>query len=246
MTFDFSGQVALVTGASRGIGEQIARDLAGAGAELLVTSTDPGDRAELSLRFGVPTRSFTVDFTDPAALREFLDDLRDVERIDVCVNNAGTARHGPLEEATTADWEATLAVNLRAPFFVIQAVAEVMKRRQYGRIVNISSIWGHIGRDRRAVYAASKFGIRGLSVNAAVDLAPHNVLINTVSPGFTLTDMARQNYTPVEREAAASRVPLGRLAQPEDVSSAVLFLASKLNTYITGQSLVVDGGYSII
>lgn len=210
MTFDFSGQLVLVTGASRGIGEQMAHDFAECGAQLIVTSTSSDDREELVERFGVPTSFYPVDFTDRASTDAFLDQLRSIERIDVCVNNAGTTRHG------------------------------------YGRIINISSIWGHIAMPTRSVYAATKFGVRGIALAAAAELAPFNILVNTVSPGFTLTDMVRQNYSKAELKEIAARIPLARLAEPSDISKAVLFLASKLNTYITGQSLLVDGGYSIV
>ncbi len=246
MTFDFSDQVVLVTGASRGIGEQMAYDFAECGAQLIVTSTNSDDREELVERFGVSTSFYPVDFTDRASTNAFLDQLRSIERIDVCVNNAGTTRHGPLDTASPDDWDVTTNVNLRAPFFVTQAVANSMKRHGYGRIINISSIWGHIAMPTRSVYAATKFGVRGIALATAAELAPFNILVNTVSPGFTLTDMVRQNYSEAELKEVAARIPLARLAEPGEISKAVLFLASKLNTYITGQSLLVDGGYSIV
>ena len=246
MTFDFSNQVVLVTGASRGIGERIAADFAACGAELIVTSTKATDREALVERFGVPTCFHAVDFTDDASTAVFLDHVRSLARLDVCVNNAGTSRHRAIADASLDDWEVTNRVNLKAPFFVTQAAADVMTRRRYGRIVQIASIWAHASMARRSIYTATKFGLRGIGMGVAVDLAPFNILVNTVSPGFTLTDMVRQNYSQDERDALAARIPLARLAEPADISPAVLFLASSVNTYITGQSLLVDGGFSIV
>ena len=243
MSFDFSGQTVLVTGASRGIGERIAQDIADGGGSLLVTSTDPSHKLED--RFGAGTRHFPVDFRHAADTAGFLAELRAMDRIDVCINNAGVARHKLMEEATVEDWDDTATVNVKVPYLITQAVAEAMKRNMYGRIVNISSVWGHMTKPTRSVYTAAKHGIRGVTVGTAVELAPFNILVNTVSPGFTRTDMFNKNYTAEEQTRAASRVPLQRLAEPEEISMAVVFLASKLNTYITGQSLLVDGGYSI-
>ncbi len=243
MAFDFSGQTVLVTGASRGIGEQIARDVADGGGTLLVTSTEASHKLED--RFGVATHHFPIDFRHEADTRHFLAELRAMDRVDVCINNAGVARHKLMEDTTVEDWDDTATVNVKAPYLITQAVAEPMKRHEYGRIVNIASIWGHMTKPTRSVYTAAKHGIRGVTLGTAVELAPFNILVNTVSPGFTRTDMFKKNYTPEEQTHAASRVPLKRLAEPQEISMAVLFLASKLNTYITGQSLLVDGGYSI-
>ncbi len=243
MAFDFSGQTVLVTGASRGIGEQIARDVADGGGTLLVTSTEASHKLED--RFGVATHHFPIDFRHEADTRHFLAELRAMDRVDVCINNAGVARHNLLEEASVEEWDDTATVNVKIPYLITQAVAEPMKRHQYGRIVNISSVWGHMTKPSRSVYTAAKHGVRGVTVGTAVELAPFNVLVNTVCPGFTRTDMFNKNYAPEEQAQAASRVPLKRLAEPGEISTAVLFLASKMNTYITGQSLLVDGGYSI-
>jgi 3-oxoacyl-[acyl-carrier protein] reductase len=120
-----------------------------------------------------------------------------------------------------------------------------MKRSGYGRIVNIASIWAHITMAERALYTAAKFGLRGMTMSYAMELARDNILVNVVAPGFTLTDMVRRNYSKAQIAAVEARIPMGRLGAVEEVSRAVLFLASDLNTYITGQSLVVDGGYTI-
>jgi len=246
MEIEFSGQTVLVTGASRGIGAQIADDFAACGASLIVTATDAGNERALLDRYGDSARFFAVDFRDPASTARFLEALVQMDRIDVCVNNAGTSRHQTIEGTTEEDWDITSEVNLKAPFLVSKTVASVMKRNGYGRIVNISSIWGHVTMAGRSAYTAAKFGLRGLTLSSAVDLAPSGILVNAVSPGFTLTDMVRKNYSAAQLQAVVDRVPLGRAAEPVDISRAVLFLSSRLNSYITGQCLVVDGGYSVV
>ncbi len=245
MKLDFRGKTALVTGASRGIGHRIATDLAACGAKLIVTSTTPEPGAELVQEFGPDTQHVAVDFADRASTSDFLVFVRALPDLHVCINNAGATRHGPLEEASEEDWDLTNDVNLKAPFFVSQAAAEVMKRGGYGRIVNVASIWAHITMAGRSIYTATKFGLRGLTLSYALELARANVLVNVVSPGFTLTDMVQRNYSKEQLAELESSIPMGRLGTVDDISRAVLFLTSDLNSYITGQSLVVDGGYSI-
>ena len=242
MNIDFEGQTVLVTGASRGIGRQIAEDFKEAGATLIVTSTKGRDSTS---HWSADVRHLAADFSDPQSTKAFIEEVRALERLDVCVNNAGLSRHGTLQDATEEDWWMTNEVNLKAPFFLMQAAADVMKRASYGRMVGISSVWGHVSMPERTIYAATKFGIRGLTVSAAVELAPFGILVNDVAPGFTLTDMVLGNYSDAQRAAMAAKVPLGRLAEPKEIASSVLFLASRQNSYITGQSLVVDGGFCV-
>jgi 3-oxoacyl-[acyl-carrier protein] reductase len=245
MKMDFTGKRALVTGGSRGIGLQVARDLVDAGASVIITSTREADADRLTDTLGSDAEHVAVDFSDPESTKTILDYVRELPELHVCVNNAAVAEHGPYDTTTEAYWHRAVDVNLKAPYFTTSIAADHMKRQRYGRIVNISSIWGHISRQGRTVYATTKFGIRGMSVTFALELASSNVLVNVVSPGFTLTDMARRNYTEEELSDLRGRVPMGRLAETEDVSRAVLFLASDLNSYITGQSLIVDGGFSV-
>ena len=141
------------------------------------------------------------------------------------------------------DWDDIINVNLRAPFVLSQEVARLMKKNGYGRIVNIASIFGVISREKRAVYTSSKSGLIGLTKSVAVELAPYNILVNCVSPGFVLTDLTKSILTGLEIEDLESRIPLKRLAAPEDISNVVIFLSSNLNTYISGQNIIVDGGY---
>ncbi len=243
MQLDFTDQTALVTGGSRGIGLQIARDLARCGARIILTSTSAKWAAPPELQ---DARHLQVDFTQADSRARFLKVLAALPSLHVLINNAGVAMHRAYEQATEADWDETNDVNLKAPYLVSQAAAQIMTRQRYGRIVNVSSIWGHITMRERSVYTATKWGLRGISVSLAAELAHHNVLVNTVSPGFTMTDMVRRNYSADRLREIEARIPMGRLATTEDISRAVLFLASDLNSYVTGQSLVVDGGYSII
>ena len=243
--FDFSGQIALVTGGTRGIGRAIARTLHHLGADLILTGTDPETIRRLADEHGERYTYLCADFRSRESLTAFLDRLASYDRLDVCINNAGINRVDAIDEFDPADWDDVSNVNLRAPALIIQTAARTMKRHGYGRIVNIGSIWGHQVWERRAAYASTKWGLRGLTASAAKDLAPHGVLVNAVAPGFTDTAMVRQNYSAEDLAAVIARIPVGRLARPEEIATTVAFLASSSNTYITGQSLLVDGGYGL-
>lgn len=249
MTFqiDFSGKTALVTGATRGIGAAIAHDLAALGANLILTGTNPAQIAELNRaneQVGIRNiRYVQADFADRESLDAFLDKIASYEQIDICINNAGTNRILPIYETTVQDYDFLTDVNLRAPFLICRQVSQVMKRSGYGRIVNVASIWSVVTKAKRSIYTTTKFGLVGLTKAIAVDLAPFNGLVNAVSPGFTMTELTRASLSDEQMRELAEQVPLNRFAQPEEISKVVLFLASDLNTYITGQNIVVDGGF---
>lgn len=247
MKIDFEGQVVLVTGATRGIGRQIADDFAELGAELILTGTHEKEIEALNrdiVEFGDAKKQYyCADFLDANSTEKFLDELRDYSRIDVCVNNAGINRIDYIDETKTEDWDDIIAVNLKAPFLVTREISKIMKKNAYGRIVNISSIFGSISREKRSIYSSSKFGLRGLTVASSNELAKYNILVNTVSPGFVLTELTKSILSNEEMTELASQVPIKRLATPDEISKAVLFLASGFNTYITGQDIIVDGGY---
>lgn len=240
MKISFTGKVALVTGGTRGIGRQIADDLLKLGADVYVTGSSASPPQDLVV--GVE-RYIGVDFTSRADTERFLGVVERLKRVDVCINNAGINRINPIDETLVEDWDAISAVNLDTPFLVTRSVSRIMKTNCYGRIVNVSSIFGVISKAKRALYSMSKFGLRGLTVSSAIDLAPYNILVNTVSPGFVMTELTQRILSSVEMERVAEDVPMGRFAQPEEISRAVLFLASDLNTYITGQNLIIDGGF---
>ncbi len=246
MQIDFSGKNVLITGATRGIGQQIADDMETSGANLFLTGSDAQRIATLNteaVQSGRNRKYYAVDFMNREALTAWIAQLCQRETIDVCVNNAGINRINPIHDVEDADWDAISKVNLEAPLIITRQVSRQMKERRYGRIINIASIFGVLSRAGRSLYSVSKFGLRGLTVASALDLAPYNVLVNSVSPGFVMTELTKSILSSAEMEQLAAQVPLGRFAAPKEISAAVLFLASDLNTYITGQNLVIDGGF---
>ena len=237
MKIDFTNQNALVTGGTRGIGKQIAEDMANLGAQVVITGTkEPREKVHKNIQF------VSTNFLDDTSTEEFLK-LISNESFDVCVNNAGINRIDPFREVKHEDWNDIIKVNLTAPFKVQQAVSRSMVSRRYGRIVNIASVWSEISTPKRACYSSSKFGIRGLTLAAAAELAEHNVLINAVSPGFTLTDLTRNVLGPERMQEISDMIPMRRMAEVDEISRVVLFVASNLNTYISGQNIIADGGF---
>ena len=247
MHLDFAGRTVLVTGATRGIGAAISEAFRDANANVIATGTNPDSIAELNRQAeaaGIENiRYLAVDFSDRESLDAFLEAIDGEARIDVCVNNAGINRINPIDEILVEDLDAVLDINLRAPFLVCRSVTRLMKKAGYGRIVNIASIWSVISKPGRSVYAATKFGLVGMTKTLAAELAASNILVNAVSPGFVETEMTATTLSEDERRALASQVPINRFAQPVEIAKVVLFLASDQNTYLTGQNIVVDGGF---
>ncbi len=242
------GRTALVTGASRGIGQAIAVALAGAGARLRCVSTRDGGCAETVARCragGAEATAHVADVAREEAVEALADELlRNGQQVDIVVNNAGITRDGSFLRMKTADLDAVLAVNLRGTFVTCRALARSMAKARWGRIVNEGSVVGLTGNAGQANYAASKAALVGLSKSLARELAGRGITVNVVAPGFIETDMTAGLSQDV-RAAALKNIPLGRFGGPEDVAGAVLFLCSDAAAYVTGQVIVVDGGMTM-
>jgi 3-oxoacyl-[acyl-carrier protein] reductase len=241
---DLSGRIALVTGASRGIGRAIAQRLAGQGAHVVAAARadNAAGTVDEITRAGGRAEAAALDVADAAAVDTVVAaTLARHGRIDVLVNNAGIARDQLMLRLKREDWDAVLATNLTGAFALTQAVLKPMIRQKAGRIICISSVVGQSGNPGQANYAASKAGLIGFAKAVAQEVASRNITVNVVAPGLIATDMTRE-MTEGARETWEGKIPLRRLGSPDDVAAAVCFLASDEASYITGQVLAVNGG----
>jgi 3-oxoacyl-[acyl-carrier protein] reductase len=245
----FANQVAIVTGAGRGIGQAIAMRLASEGARVAVVSRTEANAnrtaEEINAKFAGLAQPYAVDVAEHAAVKAVAERiLADFSRIDILVNNAGLTRDGLAMRMSSDDWDIVVNTNLKGAFNFIQAVMRSMIKQRSGRIVNISSVAGLVGNAGQANYAASKAGLLGLSKSLARELASRSITCNVVAPGFIATDMT--DVLPDNVKAGAlAQIPLGTMGEPEDIAAAVAFLASAEAKFITGQVLTVDGGMTM-
>ena len=245
-SFRLDGKRALVTGAGRGIGLAAAAALADAGAHVTLLSRTRGEieAAAAAIRErGQKADTLVLDVTDLQAMQAA---IAQAEPFNILVNNAGTNRPKLLLDVTIDDYDAIMGLNVRAAYFVAQAVARrLVAAGQPGSIINISSQMGHVGAARRTVYCASKHAMEGFTKAMGIELAPHNVRVNTLGPTFLDTPLARPFLQdPAFRSEVLAKIKFGRLGKVEDVLGAVLFLASDASSLVTGTSLVVDGGWT--
>ncbi|QTN38503.1 SDR family oxidoreductase [Cryomorphaceae bacterium] len=251
MEINFKGKRALITGGSRGIGFEIVKCLSENGAEVVFTGTKE-ESCQSALRElerngnSENIEAVAVDYLDKDNFDSFLAHDEMQKGFDIVVNNAGTNIIKPFETFEEVDYDKLMDLNFRAPWSITQAVVRGMRQKNYGRIVNISSIWGVISKPHRALYTSSKHAILGFTKTLAVEFGKHNVLTNAVSPGFTLTELTKNSLSTSEMVELGKKVPVNRMAEPIEMARTVAFLASDLNTYINGQNIVVDGGFTIV
>jgi len=242
----FENQIALVTGAGRGIGHAIAVRLASEGASVACVSRTQANAkrtaGEINIIRADAAKAYAVDVADHAAVQKIgAQILEDFMKIDILVNNAGVTRDGLAMRMSIEDWDAVINTNLRGAFNFTQAIVRAMTKQRSGRIINISSVIGLIGNAGQTNYAASKAGLIGFTKSLAKELASRNITVNAVAPGFITTDMTAELSDEIKKSIHA-KIPLGRTGAPEEIASAVAFLASAEANYITGQVLCVDGG----
>ncbi|MGF1581157.1 MAG: SDR family NAD(P)-dependent oxidoreductase [Gemmataceae bacterium] len=246
--FDLTGKVALVTGGSRGLGKSMARALAQAGADVLISSRD-----EAALKAVLPQilegterrgEYIVADMMHREQTKQLAQQaIERMGRVDILINNAGTNRPQPIDEISDKDWDEVMELNLNSIMALTRAVVPQMKERRWGRIIHISSIMGFVSKEKRNGYSATKTALVGFAKASALDLGHHGITVNCISPGPFLTELPASLLSPEEKQAFADRTAMGRWGQPDELAGPVVLLASDAGSYITGETLVVDGGY---
>ena len=247
VSLNFYGKKILVTGGTRGIGKAIATQFLVNGGDVTITGTKFIDESKLKKDWGFENINFKrVDFLQNESVNKFIDWINNQKKIDILVNNAGINKVDLNVDSKTSDFNNLIDVNLKGPYLFCREVSSLMKKNKYGRIVNISSIWGSITRPGRSLYSTSKFGLVGLTKTLAVELAAHGILVNAVAPGFTMTELTKKTNSKKEIEDLKNIIPIKRLAEPIEIARLILFITSDMNTYLTGQNIIIDGGYTNI
>jgi len=249
--FSLQGRTALVTGASRGIGAEICSVFADAGADIIAVARDHAGLAKTAAMVESLDRQcfrLTCELSDAQAVRRMGEDAIEIAgKVDILVNNAGIARVAPALELSLADWDDTMAVNVRAPFILSQTLAPQMIARRWGKIINISSQTGVIALEDHAAYATSKGALNALTKSLMAEWARHNIQVNAICPTVVLTPMGKEIWGPEEKSAPfIARTPLGRFGEPVEIADLALYLASPAAELINGATIMIEGGFSSI
>lgn len=244
-SIELKNKVALITGGTRGIGKSIAELFCKAGAILLITGTKKEEIEAFNKneKTGKITYLY-LDFSVEESVNDFINKILPQFQIDILINNAGINKIDLNIKTTDMDFDLLNDVNLKGPYVLTREVSKQMIINRYGRIVNITSIWSVVSRSGRSLYSLTKWGIIGLTKTLSTELAEYNILVNSVAPGFTKTDLTESTNSKDELNSINTLIPIKRMAEPFEIANLVAFLSSNLNTYITGQNIIIDGGYS--
>ena len=242
MNIDFTNKTVLVTGGTRGIGASIVRHFENLNAEVIATGANK-DQLHKSINRRV--KYHYLDLKNEKSISDFIEYISQRKKIDVLINNAGMNKIDPIEKIKDEDWDNIYTINLYGPFILTRAISKIMKKNKYGRIVNISSIFGVISREKRAAYSSTKSGLIGLTKATAHDLAKDNILVNSISPGVIETELTKNILGKKSMKELSNSIPLKRLGNSDEIAKLVLFLTSDQNTYLTGENIIIDGGYTI-
>jgi len=240
MKLDFRNKVILLTGGEGGLGKSICNNFLKLGAKVIITTT----KKNLVNKKNKKKSYMYLDFSKKSTVQVFLNNLKKVKKIDILINNAGINKLSYINEIDENYLDEIYKVNLRGPIVMMKHVAKIMMKKKSGKIINISSIFGTVGKSGRSLYSATKFGLVGLTKSAALDLAKYNILVNSVSPGVINAGLTKKILNSIESKKIKKEIPLNKLGEASDVSYLVCFLSSSFNKYITGQNFVIDGGYT--
>ena len=239
---NFKDSIVLVTGGTSGIGLSLVEEFAKAEANVIFTGTKKINfKKIINPKLIKKIKYKVLDFTKESSVRKYIDYIDKLKTIDVLINNAGINKINHIYDASTIDWKRINKVNLEGPFLINKAVSKKMKDQKFGKIINISSIFGVVSRQKRVIYSSTKWGLIGMTKAMALDLAPYNVLVNSVSPGFVNTELTKKILGKEKMLEIAKKIPISRLANPNEISKLIFFLCSNLNTYITGQNISISG-----
>ena len=243
---NFKEKTILVTGGTNGIGKTIAQHFYAKKATVYLTGTNSFLINKINSKNDPRMIAIMSDFSSTDFQNDFQSKIDKIDKIDILVNNAGINKIDNFVDTKSEDFEKILNVNLKAPYEISKMVTKKMIKNKYGRIVNISSIFGKLSKAKRSLYSMSKFGIHGLTVALAAELSEKNILTNTVSPGFVNTNLTKKILSAKEMKSLAQLVPIKRFAETDEIVKLVMFLCSSENTYLSGQNIMIDGGFSIV
>ena len=245
MNIDFSNQLVVITGGTGNLGSSVIKQLLKNNAKVISTSTNKNQVKKLNNYYkNRNLKFFHLDYKNENAIKNFISEIKKLNTIDILINNAGINAISSIEKIKLKDWSSIQSVNLTGPFLIMREISKKMIKRRKGNILNISSIFGSVGKAERASYSASKWGLVGLTKSSALDLSKYNILVNSLSPGVINSKLTKKILGKKGIENIKKQIPLGRLANSEEITKLIIFLVSKENSYITGQNIIADGGYT--